>query len=68
MKKLNEKQLELLEGGRFLGWGWRDDWVKPDFIESLPGCPCGGWEAHHTYTIFGIGAFQEDYNKCAKCT
>ncbi|MGF1925116.1 MAG: hypothetical protein ACQUHE_13130 [Bacteroidia bacterium] len=51
MKTLNLKEMEVVEGGRFLGWGWNE--FGPAREVSDPSCASGiAVEQKWVYTVF----------------
>jgi hypothetical protein len=53
MKVLNLKEMEVVEGGRFLGWGWR----TYGEVDTISDSSCGSGYATETtlvYTVFGL--------------
>ena len=54
MKSLNLKEMEVVEGGRFLGWGWKQ--YDKDIVEHDSRCPNNGasFTYSEVYTVFGL--------------
>lgn len=50
MTELTLSKLEKLEGGRFLGWGWKDEECTTKTSGS-----CSTTTCYKTYTSFWIG-------------
>lgn len=53
MKTLNLKEMEVIEGGRFLGWGWKT-YGSPNEVTASWCKGNIGLEYTLVYTVFGL--------------
>jgi hypothetical protein len=67
MKTLNLKEMEVIEGGRFLGWGWKKYGGTKE-VDSY--ADCGGGPAltwNEVYTVFWLETPSLGYKPNHKC-
>jgi hypothetical protein len=55
MTVMNFEEMVVVEGGRFLGWGWHTESKDPVDYHMADCNGCAGYIAHQSYDVFGIG-------------